>query len=355
MLHYHDSSCDIFTPLSVVMKALKGLYEITSSIIMFKKIPIILTAEELLERTFKRSRKIKILDRDASYRNKKTIIARTDSFATSVASTLEKYVKEFPSIENLPSFYQELIDIKIDVNKLKKSLGAVDWARKTCQMIHSKQSKSLKKSKNVDFLKQKQKEIYGRISSVVKQINKELVLLAKAQNIMRDFPEIQEVPTIVIAGYPNVGKSSLLRCLSSAKPKIAQYPFTTQEIHVGHIDKKERYITKRYQLIDTPGLLDRPLSERNDIEKQAIAALTHLADLIVFVLDTSETCGYSLKDQTHLLSQIKEIFKDIPAILVENKSDVKKTNTKNIKISCETREGIDVLLEEILSTIKSKE
>jgi nucleolar GTP-binding protein len=84
-----------------------------------------------------------------------------------------------------------------------------------------------------------------------------------------------------------VGKSSLLRCLSSAKPEIAQYPFTTKEIHVGHIEKTEKYITKRFQIIDTPGLLDRPLSKRNEIEKQAIAALTHLADLIVFVLDVS--------------------------------------------------------------------
>lgn len=314
---------------------------------MFKRIPIILCAEELLERSFRKAKKIQIHDRNILYKNKKTIIARTDSFATNVISTLEKYVKEFPSIGNLPLFYQELIDIKIDVNKLRKSLGAVDWARKTCNNIYSKQAKSLKKSKNIDFLKQKQTEIYGRISSVVKQIDKELVLLADAQNILKKFPEIHDIPTVVIAGYPNVGKSSLLRCLSNAKPKIAQYPFTTKEIHVGHIEKTERHITKRFQIIDTPGLLDRPLSKRNKIEKQAVAALTHLADLIIFVLDVSETCGYSLDDQTHSLSQIKEIFSDSPVIVVENKVDIKKTDSSNLKISCETGEGINLLLEEI--------
>ena len=83
-----------------------------------------------------------------------------------------------------------LFDIKIDGNKLRKSLGAVDWARKTCQMIHSKQVKSLKKSRNVDFLKQKQQEIYGRMSSVVKQIDGELKIIVEAQKIMKDFPEI---------------------------------------------------------------------------------------------------------------------------------------------------------------------
>jgi nucleolar GTP-binding protein len=187
---------------------------------------------------------------------------------------------------------------------------------------------------------------------VLKQVDKELNILSFAQNIIKDFPEIQDLPTIVIAGYPNVGKSSLIKCLSSARPKIAKYPFTTQEIHVGHIKKKDKYITNIYQIIDTPGLLDRPLSERNDIEKQAIAALTHLADLIVFILDPTETCGYSLKDQNHLIDQMKDIFKNTPFILVENKSDFKKTDSKNFKISCETKDGIDVLLEEILFKIK---
>ena len=318
---------------------------------MFTKIPIILNAEQLLDRAIRKTKKIQIHDRDARFKIKKTTIARIDSFATVIISTLERYVKEFPSIEQLPSFYQEIIDIKIDTDKLKKSLGAVDWARKTCAMIYSKQGRALKKTGNIDFLKQKQKEIYGRISSVLKQIDEQLIFLATAQNIMKNFPDIQDVPTVVIAGYPNVGKSSLLRLLSSAKPKIAQYPFTTKQIHVGHIERKEKYIKKQYQIIDTPGLLDRSLSKRNNIEKQAIAALTHLADLIVFISDPSETCGYSLKDQLSMLSQIKEIFSDVPFIVVENKVDLKKTNSSHLKISCTSKEGINEVVKEIFKIL----
>ena len=317
--------------------------------------PLVLSADDLLERAFRKAKKKQITDRNALYKKKKTIIARTESFATTVISTLEKYVKEFPSIDGLPLFYQELIDIKIDVNKLRKSLGAVDWARKTCNMIYSKQARSLKKSGKLDFLKQKQKEIYGRISSVVKQIDNELKLLANAQNIIKKFPEVCDIPTIVIAGYPNVGKSSLLKCLSKARPEIAQYPFTTKEIHVGHIEKEEKYILKRFQVIDTPGLLDRPLSEKNEIEKQAIAALTHLADMILFVVDSSETCGYPLEDQKQLLSQMEKMFSTSSIVLVENKVDFKRTDSSNLKISCETGEGIDILLEKIFSYFKSED
>jgi nucleolar GTP-binding protein len=321
---------------------------------MIPRVPIVLNADQLLDKAFRRARKIEIYDRNKDYKKKKTIIARTESFVNTIIRMFESYVKDFPSIEQLSFFYQEIIDIKIDKNKLKESLGAVDWARKTCKNIYSKQNIALKKTKKIDFLLSKQKEIYGRISSVVKQIDENLRLLATAQRLINKFPDIRDIPTIVIAGYPNVGKSSLLKQLSSAKPKIAQYPFTTKQIYVGHIVRKEKYDMKKYQIIDTPGLLDRPLSDRNDIEKQAIAALTHLADIIVFISDPSETCGYLLNDQMNMLFQLKEIFKDVTFIIVENKSDLNKTKSSNLKISCMTREGIDDLKIKIFQELEKR-
>ena len=318
---------------------------------MFRNIPPILTAKQLLDQSIRRTKKIQIHDRDKRYEIKKIVIARTETFITDLTSRLESYVKNFPSIDKLPLFYQEIIDIKIDTDKLKKSLGAIDWARKTTMMVYSTQSSSLTKSGNVEFLKQKQKEIYGRVSSIVKQVDKNLVFLSNAQKILRTFPDIEDIPTVVIAGYPNVGKSSLIRQLSAAKPEIAQYPFTTKQIYVGHMEKTVRYEKKQYQIIDTPGLLDRPLSERNNIEKQAIAALRHLADLIVFIFDPSGTSGYQMNEQTLMLEDIKKLFCDVPFIIVENKVDVKNTGSANRKISCTTGEGIEELRQEILSVL----
>jgi nucleolar GTP-binding protein len=318
---------------------------------MFRNIPPILAAKQLLDRSIRRTKKIQIHDRDKRYEIKKIIISRTETFITDLTSQLESYVKNFPSIDKLPLFYQEIIDIKIDTDKLKKSLGAIDWARKTTLMVYSTQSSSLIKSGNVEFLKQKQKEIYGRVSSIVKQVDKYLVFLSNAQKILRTFPDIEDIPTVVIAGYPNVGKSSLIRQLSAAKPEVAQYPFTTKQIYVGHMEKTVRYEKKQYQIIDTPGLLDRPLSERNNIEKQAIAALRNLADLIVFIFDPSGTSGYQMSEQTLMLEDIKKLFCDVPFIIVENKVDVKNTGSANRKISCTTGEGIEELRQEILSVL----
>ncbi len=315
---------------------------------MFQKIPTVLTAQELLDIALKKTQKISIRDHDKRYQTKKTVIARTESFVTTLTNKLDRYITAFPSLDRLPRFYQELIDIKINTDHLKKSLGAVHWASNTIKSIYAKQRGSLRKTGNINFLKQKQKEIYGRVSSVLKQVNTDLLFLKEAHAILKQFPDIQDIPTVVIAGPPNVGKSSLLRCLSAAKPRIAQYPFTTQEIHVGHITVHDRHVQYKIQLIDTPGLLDRPLTKRNAIEKQAIAALRHLADIILFIRDPSQTCGYTLTEQDNLLHQITQLFPDQSVIVVNNKMDLSKESRDGLQISCTKKIGIDVIRERLI-------
>ncbi|KAF3771609.1 hypothetical protein EJ110_NYTH60026, partial [Nymphaea thermarum] len=60
-------------------------------------------------------------------------------------------------------------------------------------------------------------------------------------------------------------------------------------LFVGHTDYK--YL--RYQVIDTPGILDRPFEDRNIIEMCSITALAHLRAAILFFLDVSGSCGYT--------------------------------------------------------------
>ncbi|RLF40418.1 MAG: GTPase, partial [Thermoplasmata archaeon] len=279
---------------------------------------------------------------------KKTIIAKVESFSTTIVSKLETYVKDFPNIDELPGFHREILRINIDVDILRRSLGSIYWARKTCEKIFKTQIRSLRRSNNIEFLIKKQKEIYGRISSVVKQVDESLHIVIEANSILNSIPNIEDIPTVVIAGYPNVGKSSLLRMLSKAKPKIASYPFTTTEIHIGHMYVElSRHLSRKIQIIDTPGLLDKPLLERNPIERQAIAALKYLADLIIFLIDPTETCGYPLSNQKNLLSSIKKLFSS-DIIVVETKSDIHKTTSKNLKVSCITGEGIDKLRDTVI-------
>jgi nucleolar GTP-binding protein len=156
---------------------------------------------------------------------------------------------------------------------------------------------------------------------------------------------------VVIAGFPNVGKSQLVERISSARPVIAPYPFTTQGIGVGHV----KFGWHRFQVIDTPGLLDRPLEERNAIELQAILALKYLADVIVFILDPSETAGYTMEKQERLLTSVRENFPGIPIIEVENKVDVLRSDSERLKMSAINGEGVEVLLDQIKLHFKDME
>jgi nucleolar GTP-binding protein len=315
-------------------------------------IPTILTADEILDKAFKKASKVDIQCFTRIDSVREINIAKLKSSSDTIVSTMGKYVRTFPSIEKLSFFYSELIDVTIGKGKLKKSLGAMDWCRGNVARVAKTGIRAIGSARTIDQIDTIRRSTYGRISSFVKQVDKELKFLAKARNTVRKFPTVDpNTPTVVIAGAPNVGKSQLVGLISTAKPRVAVYPFTTQEISVGVFEKK--YM--KYQVIDTPGLLDRPFDERNPMELRAVLALKHLADAVVFVVDPSETCGYTMEQQMHLLKDIKTEFASVPLIEVENKVDLVKSDTDRVKISASTGKGVAPLVNRIVALLKAQE
>jgi len=93
------------------------------------------------------------------------------------------------------------------------------------------------------------------------------------------------------------------------------------------------------------------LEERNEIERQAIIALRHLADLVIFILDPTGTCGYPLEYQLSLLDEIKRLYPEAKMIVVENKADLLGDKGKRLRISALTKIGIEQLIVEIESSL----
>jgi nucleolar GTP-binding protein len=81
-------------------------------------------------------------------------------------------------------------------------------------------------------------------------------------------------------------------------------------------------------VLDTPGILDRPLEERNTIEMQSITALAHLRCAVLYLVDISEQCGYSLAQQAALFHSIKPLFANKPLLVVVNKTDVRPVEVR---------------------------
>lgn len=309
------------------------------------KIPTILTAEELIDRAFRKASKINIPPaRTKLDMLRQKNLAKIGSIADSMSSALEGYVKAFPDLEKLPTFYHDLIDLLLNIDQLKKSLGAIDWCAHQIEKISRKSRAGVKKSRNIREMDAAREEAYGRCASLVRQVSKDLEFLGKARERVRELPSIDpNMRTIVVAGAPNVGKSLLVTNLSTAKPKVASYPFTTKQITVGIITLGR----KRYQIIDTPGLLDRPIEEKNEIELQAIIALRSLADLVLFIVDPTGTCGYPIEYQESLLSGIERLYPDIKIVMIENKADLMERAGRGLSISALTKQGLDELMGKI--------
>ncbi|KAM9886403.1 hypothetical protein OXX69_013766, partial [Metschnikowia pulcherrima] len=81
----------------------------------------------------------------------------------------------------------------------------------------------------------------------------------------------------------------------------------------------------RFQAIDTPGILDRPTEEMNNIEMQSIYAIAHLRSCVLYFMDLSEQCGFSIEAQVKLFYSIKPLFANKSVMVVMNKSDILKT------------------------------
>lgn len=285
-------------------------------------IPTIPTPEEILDKGFSRGKKAADLLRSQKIpkhvKGKKIEERRVITSCQVIKDKLKSILDAVPEIEELHPFYQDYIDITVGVDDMKQALGALNWAYGILTQLEKDYAARIRRSAPEKATKL-QKEAYGRISSVVYKIEKDLDFLDFAKANLRNMPTIDfEATTIVIAGFPNVGKSTLLRQITGAEPQVANYPFTTKGIQIGHTERHWKSI----QIIDTPGLLDRPILEMNNIEMNAIVALEHLADAILFIFDASETCGFHLDNQYNLLKQIEKIFGEIPVIYLFNKMDL---------------------------------
>lgn len=288
----------------------------------FDDLGTILLADELIDVAFGRASKV--AEKPSQRRRPLTMARKREASRIKTAgqilvNKLTQIVKEFPQLDEVHLFYRELADVLVGVGNLKQSLGALNWAAKMIKVFTDQTLRRVRRVREAEEAARLRSRAYGRMASIISRVENDLEFLKEASNQLRQLPSIDtETITIVVAGYANVGKSTFVKQVSTAKPEINIYPFTTKGIILGH----KKTPSGRCQIVDTPGLLDRPLHERNQIERQAILALKHLAYSIVFIFDPSETCGYSFTHQLNLYHELIKEFAHIPFIKVLNKVDL---------------------------------
>lgn len=234
---------------------------------------------------------------------------------------LQQILEDFPKLDGIHPFYADLMNILYDRDHYKLALGQINIAKNLIDNVAKDYVRLLKYADSAYRCKQLKKAALGRMATIMKRQNASLMYLEQVRQHLSRLPSIDpNTRTLLICGYPNVGKSSFINKITRADVEVQPYAFTTKSLYVGHTDYK--YL--RWQVVDTPGILDQPLEERNTIEMQAVTALAHLRAAVLYFFDISEQCGYTLKQQASLFDNIRPLFAKKPLIVVCNKIDVVK-------------------------------
>lgn len=239
-----------------------------------------------------------------------------DSFSEKLQSILD----EFPKLNDIHPFHQDLINVLYDRDHLKIALSQLSTAKHLIEQVSRDYVRLIKYGDSLFRCKQLKRAALGRMATILRGRAKDsLVYLEQVRQHLGRLPAIDtNTRTLILCGYPNVGKSSFINKITRADVDVQSYAFTTKSLFVGHMDYK--YL--RWQVIDTPGILDHPLEEMNTIEMQSITAMAHLRACILYFMDLSEQCGYSVAAQVQLFNSIRPLFANKPVMLVINKIDV---------------------------------
>jgi nucleolar GTP-binding protein len=228
-------------------------------------------------------------------------------------------LQDFPRIEDIHPFYGDLLNVLYDKDHYKLALGQINTARHMIDNVARDYVKLLKYGDSLYRCKQLKRAALGRMATIMKRQKDTLLYLEQVRQHLSRLPSIDpNTRTLLLCGSPNVGKSSFMNKLTRANVEVQPYAFTTKSLFVGHMDYK--YL--RWQVIDTPGILDHPLEERNTIEMQSITAMAHIRACVLFFLDLSESCGYTIKQQVSLFESLRPLFSNKPLLLICNKIDL---------------------------------
>ncbi|EXJ90290.1 nucleolar GTP-binding protein [Capronia coronata CBS 617.96] len=276
--------------------------------------------------------------------------------AETFSEKLQAILEGFPRLQDIHPFHKDLLNTLYDADHFKIALGTLSTAKRLIETVARDYVRLLKYAQSLFQCKSLKRAALGRMATICRRLKDPLVYLEQVRQHLGRLPAIDpNTRTLLICGYPNVGKSSFLKSVTRADVDVQPYAFTTKSLFVGHFDYK--YL--RFQAIDTPGILDHPLEEMNTIEMQSITAIAHLRSAILYFMDLSEQCGYSVSAQMALFNSIKPLFANKLVFIVINKTDVMKpedldpetqqqlndlltqnSNTELLQLSCVTNEGV---------------
>ncbi|CAL5008289.1 unnamed protein product [Urochloa decumbens] len=319
----HSTTCSVSLDdrLQGELDGAKGEVQKHETVGAFQKIPMVMPATDILMSAQRKSRNVPPTKGIANIakRERNRGAKQLDALMKELSVPLRTYTENFPKRRDLHPYERSLIELTFGEGYYEQVLGRVDALRKRITSVGKQHASVCAKSTTKREAEERLAEGRKRLEEAFQHGQRAIDDLVNVAKALRSMPVVDlHIPTLCLVGSPNVGKSSLVRILSSGKPEVCSYPFTTRGILMGHIVSNH----ERFQVTDTPGLLTRHDDDRNNIERLTLAVLSYLPIAVLYVHDLSEDCGTSVADQYITYKHIKERFGDRLWIDVISKCDL---------------------------------
>ncbi|MEM0015063.1 MAG: GTPase [Zestosphaera sp.] len=244
-------------------------------------------------------------------------LARLDRMYEVLDGRVFNVLSKLPNPRGLNPFYAEVLAIS-GITDYATLYSRLRGFRKVVRKLWKQYRLRVKLALTGREARDDLREFVGRSLSIMRRLDKDLRRLESAVSEIRKLPCIDFTSLkVVVAGMPQVGKSTLVGRISTSKPEVSPFPFTTKNIVSGHVV----FDHLKMQVFDTPGMLDRPISELNEIERRALVAIKFLADVIIYMVDPRSSSYYPVEQQLDLLQSIKTMFAGRELVVAVNKID----------------------------------
>uniref|UniRef100_A0A452RHP5 GTP binding protein 4 n=1 Tax=Ursus americanus TaxID=9643 RepID=A0A452RHP5_URSAM len=136
-------------------------------------------------------------------------------------------------------FYADLMNILYDKDHYKLALGQINTAKNLVDNVAKDYVRLMKYGDSLYRCKQLKRAALGRMCTIIRRQKQSLEYLEQVRQHLSRLPTIDpNTRTLLLCGYPNVGKSSFINKVTRADVDVQPYAFTTKSLFVGHMDYK---------------------------------------------------------------------------------------------------------------------
>ena len=146
---------------------------------------------------------------------------------------LQAILEGFPKIGSIHPFHSALLNTLYEADHFKIALGNLARAKSLIEGVSRDYVRLIKYAQSLFQAKSLKRAALGRMATICKRMKEPLIYLEQVRQHLGRLPDIDpQTRTLLICGYPNVGKSSFLRNISRADVDVQPYAFTTKSLFV---------------------------------------------------------------------------------------------------------------------------